>query len=223
MRRSVKTEWRFLLYSDRVVKMIYFWMCLGYLAGSCPTGFLITKMLRGIDIRTFGSGNIGATNAGRLLGKNWAFTIAAFDMLKGGVIVLVASHFTDSHLVLAATGVSSVIGHDYPIWLRFKGGKGVATTFGVFGFFDFFNPWPALIGGCAWYFIMKKSKYVSVASMFALFIATLLMPLFGMPRQYYFAGYFLSLLAIWRHSTNIVNIKKGIEDKVSQNENNNTK
>lgn len=194
--------------------MIYFWMSFGYLAGSCPTGFLLAKLLKGIDIRTFGSGNIGATNTGRLLGKKWAFVVAAFDMLKGGIVVLIASYFTDSHTILAATGVCSVIGHDYPIWLKFKGGKGIATTFGVFAFFDFFNPWSALIGGAAWYLIMKKSKYVSIASMCALFIATLLMPLFDMPRQYYIAGYFLSLLAVWRHSSNISNLKQGTEDKV---------
>jgi len=192
----------------------YLWLCLGYLTGSCPTGYLVTRFLKGIDIRTFGSGNIGATNTGRLLGKKWAYFVAVVDMFKGGLVVLIASFFTDSSFILAVVGVSSVIGHNYPLWLKFHGGKGVATTFGVIGFFDFFNPWPAIFGGCFWYIAMKQSKYVSIASMSSLFVTTLLMYLFNMPEAYIWAGCFLSFLALWRHRSNIANIVKGTEDKV---------
>ena len=101
----------------------------GYLAGSCPTGFLVAKYVCGADIRSYGSGNIGATNVGRLMGKKWAVAVAIFDMLKGGLAVLVASCFVSSHALLALTGVCAVLGHNYPVWLGFKGGKGVATTF----------------------------------------------------------------------------------------------
>lgn len=149
--------------------MAYLWICLGYLTGSCPTGYLVTRYLKGIDIRAFGSGNIGATNTGRLLGKKWAYFVAVVDMFKGGLVVLIASFFTDNSFLLAAVGVSAVIGHNYPLWLKFRGGKGVATTFGVIGFFNFFNPWPAIVGGCFWCVILKQSKYVSIASMSSLF------------------------------------------------------
>lgn len=196
--------------------MTIFWIIAGYLAGSIPTGFLAVKAMKGIDIRTVGSGNIGATNTGRILGKTWAVLIAAFDMLKGGIIVLIASCFTESSSMLAMTGVAAVLGHNYPVWLSFKGGKGVATTFGVFGFFDFFNPVPAIVGGCCWYLLMKKTKYVSIASMAALFIATFAMPICGMDRSYYIAGLFLSLLGIWRHKDNILRIREGTEIKINK-------
>ena len=114
--------------------MSVFWLVFGYLAGSCPTGYLAVKMLKGQDIRDYGSGNIGATNTGRVLGKKWAVAVAVFDMLKGGIAVLLASFFTDNDVILALTGVFAVLGHNYPVWLGWRGGKGVATTFGVLAF-----------------------------------------------------------------------------------------
>ena len=145
----------------------------GYLAGSCPTGFLVAKYVCGADIRAYGSGNIGAMNVGRLMGKKWAVAVAVFDMLKGGLAVLAASCFVQQHALLALTGVCAVLGHNYPVWLGFKGGKGVATTFGVIAFFDFFTPWPAILGGLVWYAVMRFTKYVSVASLAGLFAAAL--------------------------------------------------
>ncbi|MEG1604018.1 MAG: glycerol-3-phosphate acyltransferase, partial [Cloacibacillus sp.] len=111
-----------------------FWMAAGYLAGSCPTGFLVAKYIKGADIRAFGSGNIGATNVGRFMGRSWAIAVAVFDMLKGGLVVLAASLFTEDASLLAAVGVCAVIGHNYPVWLGLRGGKGVATSFGVIAF-----------------------------------------------------------------------------------------
>ncbi|MEG1912066.1 MAG: glycerol-3-phosphate 1-O-acyltransferase PlsY [Cloacibacillus sp.] len=194
-----------------------FWMAAGYLAGSCPTGFLVAKYIKGADIRAFGSGNIGATNVGRFMGKRWAIAVAVFDMLKGGLVVLAASLFTEDASLLAAVGVCAVIGHNYPVWLGLRGGKGVATSFGVIAFFNFFMPWPALLGGWAWYIIMKTTKYVSVASMGGLFIATLFTAAFGMPWQYTAASLFLAALSVWRHRSNIARIMDGSEVKVNSN------
>lgn len=190
------------------------WLALGYLVGSIPTGYLAVRRLKGIDIRTRGSGNIGATNAGRVLGREWAVAIAVFDMLKGGIIVLIASRFISGSLVPALTGAMAVVGHVYPVWLNFKGGKGVATTFGVFGFFNFFNPLPALLGGLVWYLTLEKTKYVSVASMAGLIVAALLMPVFNMPRPYYVVALLLAALVVWRHRSNIERILCGDEDLV---------
>ena len=94
-----------------------FWIAVGYLMGSCPTGYLLVKSLTGKDIREFGSGNIGATNVGRVLGKKWAVVTAVVDMLKGGLAVLLAMSLgVKSPFLLATVGFAGVIGHDYPLW-----------------------------------------------------------------------------------------------------------
>lgn len=190
------------------------WGIIGYLAGSCPTGFLVAKYFRGQDIRQFGSHNIGATNVGRLMGKKWAIAVSLFDMLKGGIAVLIASQFTQDDGVLALTGVCAVLGHNFPVWLGFKGGKGVSTTFGVLAFYDFFNPWSALLSGAIWYVAMRLSNYVSVASMIALPSAAILTYIFGMPLPYTAASAALALLSIWRHRANIGRLMNGTESKV---------
>lgn len=185
----------------------------GYLAGSCPTGFLAAKYVCGADIRSFGSGNIGATNVGRLMGKRWAVAVALFDMLKGGLAVLLASCAVSSPSALAFTGFCAVLGHNYPVWLGFKGGKGVATTFGVVAFYNFFMPWPALLGGAVWYAVMKFSRYVSVASLAGLYAAAFFTFVFGMPAPYTAASFILAVLSTWRHRSNIIRLIDGTESK----------
>lgn len=193
------------------------WMAFGYLLGSCPTGYVIVKLLIGEDIRNFGSGNIGATNVSRVLGKKWAVITAVVDMLKGGVAILIAMIAgVQSASLLAAIGFAGVLGHDYPAWLQFKGGKGVATTFGVFGCFDFFNPLPAIFGGLAWFLVREATGYVSISSMIALAIAALFMPIFSMPTPYYVVAILLVALTVWRHRENIHRLIAGTESKVSR-------
>ncbi len=196
--------------------MLIFWILAGYLAGSCPTGYLLAKYIKNVDIREFGSGNIGATNAGRLLGKKYAVFIALFDMLKGGIIVLLAAFCTHDPLTAAFSGAASVLGHNYPIWLGFKGGKGVATTYGVIFFFDFFNPLPSLLGGAVWYVVMKTSRYVSVGSICGLFAAAFLTLAFKMPKPYFFVSLFLAALSTYRHKDNLKRIAAGTETKVGE-------
>jgi glycerol-3-phosphate acyltransferase PlsY len=197
-------------------ELIWLWLAAGYLAGSFPTAYIAVKAMKKIDIRTFGSGNMGATNAGRLLGKKWAVAIALFDMFKGAAAVMLASFFTSNPAVSAMTGLCAALGHNYPIWLSFKGGKGVASTFGVFAFFDFFNPWPALLGGVFWYLTMRTTRYVSIASIFGIAFAALMMPIFKMPRPYWIAAIVMAALITWRHRSNLRRIMEGTEVKTGQ-------
>jgi glycerol-3-phosphate acyltransferase PlsY len=193
------------------------WFLFGYLMGSCPTGFVLVRVMRGEDIRNYGSGNIGATNVGRVLGKKWAVLTAVVDMLKGGLAVLIARFFgVEAPSVLALVGVAGVLGHDYPVWLKFSGGKGVATTFGVFACYDFFNPIPAIIGGLLWLVTRESTRIVSLSSMVSLLVAALLMPLFKMDRAYYFSALLLVALTVWRHRENIKRILSGTENKVTR-------
>ncbi|MDO4988404.1 MAG: glycerol-3-phosphate 1-O-acyltransferase PlsY [Synergistes sp.] len=194
------------------------WIVFGYLVGSCPTGFLAAKFIAKKDIRTIGSGNIGATNVGRLMGKKWAVAVAVFDILKGGLSVLLASIFVSSPSVLSAVGFFAVLGHNFPVWLNFRGGKGVATTFGAIAFYNFFFPWPAIFGAAVWYTVMRKTKYVSVASLVGLASAACAMALCTvldfMPWQYTLSSFALSVVSVIRHRQNIMRIKDGTESKV---------
>ena len=184
----------------------------GYLMGSCPTGYLLVKWQKRQDIREFGSGNIGATNVSRVLGRKWAVFTAVFDMSKGGVAVLIVMLLGATNpWIPAFTGLASIIGHDYPVWLNFRGGKGVATAFGVFGCYDFLNPLPAIIGGVVWFAVREKWGYVSLGSMTGLLVAALAMPAFRMDRAYYICALAAVALTVWRHRENIARLLAGTE------------
>lgn len=143
----------------------------GYILGSIPAGYLAGRMA-GIDIRQSGSGNIGATNVVRVLGKRYGYAVFVFDFLKGLAAVLIArlvakGEIFDPHLeeiISVIAGVSCVLGHSFPIWLKFKGGKGVATSIGVlFGLM----PSAAIIVLLVWMLTFELTRYVSVASIVA--------------------------------------------------------
>jgi glycerol-3-phosphate acyltransferase PlsY len=191
------------------------WILLGYLVGSCPTGYLVVRLIRGEDIRNFGSGNIGATNVGRVMGKPWSVAVAIFDMVKGGLMILAAWILgVREPWILSLTGVAGVLGHNFPVWLGFKGGKGVATSFGAVALFDFFDPWPALLGGLVWYGTMKGSRYVSLASMVSLSAVPIFLAFFGADRAYVITAAGLALLTILRHRANIGRLLAGTESRV---------
>jgi glycerol-3-phosphate acyltransferase PlsY len=180
----------------------------GYLLGSIPFGLLLTRAAGAPDIRTIGSGNIGATNVLRT-GRKWlAATTLLCDMFKGTVAVLVAKHF-DIDAALAA-GLGAFVGHLFPVWLSFKGGKGVATYIGVLiGLY-----WPAALAFCViWLSIAAASRYSSLAAL----IASALIPLglwaFGRPNV---ATLFLFLTAaLWfMHRENIARLLNGTEGKI---------
>ena len=192
-----------------------FWVFLAYMAGSMPTGFIVAKIFAKRDIREFGSKNIGATNIGRLMGKPWAVFVSLTDMLKGGLLVLLASRFIDNDILLAILGVMSVFGHNYPIWLSFKGGKGVSTTFGVVAFYNFFNPWAALYAGVVWFFVMFVTGYVSIASIIAIASMALFAWHFNMPLPYIWAIILLTLLTIIPHKENLFRVLNKTELKVN--------
>jgi glycerol-3-phosphate acyltransferase PlsY len=191
-------------------------MIVSYFIGSIPTGYLTVRLRKGVDIRKEGSGSTGATNVRRVLGKGWAVFVTAADMLKGSFALL----FTAASLgvvpwALALSGFAAVMGHNYPVWLKFKGGKGVATTYGVMFFL-----WPyesfavTLLSGAVWYFAMTGTRYVSIASMLSLFSFPLFFGMLSAPFPFIFVSFVLALLAVCRHSSNIARLKRGQESKV---------
>lgn len=194
--------------------MNLYWLLVpaAYFLGSVPAGYLVVRWKKGIDIRTFGSGNIGATNVGRILGRKWSVAVAAFDMAKGGIVLVVgmASGVTDP-LVLGLSGFAAVIGHDYPVWLSFRGGKGISTTYGVV---FVLNPVAALGAGAIWYATLKLSRYVSVASMVSLWSMPVFMVFLAAPAAYVVSCVGLAALGVLRHSGNIRKILEGTEAKI---------
>ncbi len=149
------------------------WLCalplLAYLYGSVPFGFLAAKLLRGVDIRTTGSGNIGATNAARVLGFKFFPPIFLLDVSKGLLPTLAARLLASGgafvpHPLAVGAGLAAILGHVFPVWLGFKGGKAVATSTGVF---LVLAPWSVLVAAGAWALVFALWRYVSLASMTA--------------------------------------------------------
>ena len=193
---------------------------ISYLIGSIPAGYLVGRLV-GVDIRRMGSGNIGATNVLRVLGKPYGYAVFLFDFLKGVTAVqlsiwLVHRAHLDSgmgELVGIMAGILCVIGHTYPVWLRFSGGKGVATSAGVlFGLM----PVAALLVMIVWFVIFQITKYVSVASIgaaVALPLTTLLMVWLKQTheRALVYFSICLMVVIIWRHRSNLARLRQGTE------------
>src|SRR5450432_1631397 len=164
-------------------------LVLGYLLGSIPFGLVLTKLAGTADLRSIGSGNIGATNVLRTGRKGLAAATLLCDMLKGTLAVLVVTHYAGTNVALAA-GFAAFLGHLFPVWLKFKGGKGVATYIGVLAGLA----WPAALVFCAiWLIVAALSRYSSLAALIASALTPLALWLLGKPEV---AALFLMLTAL---------------------------
>ena len=194
---------------------------LSYLLGSVPAAYLVGRA-HGVDLRTVGSGNVGATNVVRALGKPWGVAVFLFDFLKGFVPAYAFVHWTDSPWSGDATaltlGLAAVLGHVFPVWLGFKGGKGVATSGGMCAGLC----WPAALGTLiVWYVALRLWKYVSVASMVAAGSFPVLFVLrvgpaaaFGPRLPVTLLSIGLALAILWLHRANIGRLRRGEELRI---------
>ncbi len=197
-----------------ILKMLLV-MVIAYLLGSIPTGYLIVKKLKGIDIRKTGSGSTGATNVKRIMGTKWFFTVMLLDALKGALAVLIAVHYFDFlscrglSPVLAA--ISVIVGHSKSIFLGFTGGKSVATGVGTI----LALCWPVgLIIAAIWGTITYLSKYVSLGSVIAISMAPVLMTLFNQNVYYICFAALGAIYVVLMHKENIKRLIAGTESKV---------
>ena len=182
---------------------------LGYLIGSIPFGLLLTKAAGMGDVRQIGSGNIGATNVLRTGNKGLAAGTLVLDLLKGFAPVAVAGHLWGEVAMAFAAG-AAVLGHCFPVWLGFKGGKGVATNAGV----AFGLAWPlGLAYAFVWLSILAIFRISSLAGMAAVVAAAAAAPLFGYPQFFPVLGA-IALLIIYLHRENIARLAKGEEPRV---------
>ena len=182
---------------------------LGYLIGSIPFGLLLTRAAGMGDVRKIGSGNIGATNVLRTGNKGLAAGTLLLDLLKGLAPVLIAERLGGEVAAAFAAG-AAVLGHCFPVWLGFKGGKGVATNAGV----AFGLAWPVgLAYACVWLSVLAIFRISSLAGMAAVVAAAAAAPLFGYP-QFFPVLAAIALLIIYLHRANIARLAKGEEPRV---------
>jgi len=208
-----------------------------YLLGSIPFGLLITKAYRK-DLRKIGSGNIGATNVARALGKKWGYICFALDVLKGMIPMLIVMPLTTSKsaqdnevaalLLWLAVGCAAILGHIFPIYLKFKGGKGVSTSFGIaLGLWPYYSVC-ALIAVAIWVIIVFIWRYVSLASIVASisFPVALIIMIF-LQSDWEFSVLWpllipsvaIPVMVIIRHRENIKRLRDGTENKIREKKN----
>jgi acyl phosphate:glycerol-3-phosphate acyltransferase len=196
-----------------------------YLLGSIPFGYLAGRIV-GIDIRKCGSGNVGATNVVRTLGKGYGYPVFAGDFLKGfGAVkmsILIAGRmhwqWNSSEMFGILAAICSVLGHSFPVWLHFKGGKGVATSAGaLFGL----APVAALVGSAIWILTFWLTRYVSVASIAAaaalppiILVTTWLSQTTG--KSLFYSSVCLAAVVIWRHRSNLSRLMRGTEPRFTR-------
>ena len=188
--------------------MIVAALIFGYLLGSIPFGLLLTRAAGGPDIRAIGSGNIGATNVLRTGHKRLAAATLICDMLKGTIAVLAAAYFATDAALAAALG--AFLGHLFPIWLKFKGGKGVATYIGLL----LGLCWPAALIFCViWLVMAAVTRYSSAAALTASAVTPLTVWYFGQPKVA-LLFLLLTILAWLMHRANIARLLDGTEGKI---------
>jgi glycerol-3-phosphate acyltransferase PlsY len=183
---------------------------LAFLLGSIPTGVLLSRTLGGRDVRQHGSGNIGAANVVRTSGFKVGALVGLIDILKGVAPILVGRLAGVDHTGLAIVAVVAVLGHDFSVFLRFRGGKGVSTTLGAA---LALAPLAAVLAMLGWLLIMYLSRYSSLASLTALALLPMFLVMTAQPVPYIAAGMFLFALGVWKHRDNIGRLAAGKESK----------
>jgi glycerol-3-phosphate acyltransferase PlsY len=196
-----------------------------YLLGSIPFGYLAGR-IAGIDIRKYGSGNVGATNVIRTLGKSYGYPVFVADFLKGfGAVkmsILIATRvqpeWISSEVFGIAAAISSVLGHSFPVWLRFKGGKGVATSAGAL---FALAPVAALVGAAIWILTFWLTRYVSVASVAAAAALPLIILITSWLSEHsgkslFYSSVCLAAVVIWRHRSNLSRLMRGTEPRFTR-------
>ena len=198
--------------------LVFFILLISYLLGSFPSGFLYAKNLKGIDLRYVGSGSTGATNVLRNIGKWPALIVFILDVLKGFIAVKIAYFFLSDNIFQVLAGLFAITGHIWPIWLKGKGGKAVATGLGMFIALS----WKVGLASFGTFLIMiSLTKIVSLSSI----TAAILLPIYMFKYigtfndPYTIFSFIVAIIVIWKHRSNINRIIKGEEPKLNKKNN----
>lgn len=200
---------------SEILRQIILVVCISYLIGSIPTGYIIVKLFTGQDIRTIGSGSTGATNVKRVMGKKWFFTVMILDAIKGALPVILSMMFatalSEIGLMPVLAAIFVIIGHSKSIFLNFTGGKSVASGVGTLLALD----WQAgLIIILTWAGVTWVSRYVSLGSIVAMGLAPLIMWFLNAPAAYIAYALIAAIYVIYLHRENIKRLRDGNENKV---------
>ena len=199
---------------------LMFLILISYLIGSLPTAFIFVKVLKGLDIREHGSGNVGATNAARVIGKGAALIVFIIDFLKGTFAVtllpiIISKIFMKTgdieSYMLIFSGAAVIAGHIWTVFLKFKGGKGVATTAGVMAGLA---PVILIIGLVVWGIVFSIWRYVSLASLCAAVLLPILSVILGKDLSFIIFCSVLCLIGVYAHRSNIKRLIQGTEKKL---------
>ncbi len=189
------------------------WLCLvlaAYIIGSIPVGLILGKLIWKKDLRRFGSHNIGATNAWRVLGQKAGVLVFILDFLKGQIGVLLGSCIIGTPSAMVIGGFFAIVGHIIPIFAGFRGGKGVATGLGVL---SILMPKVMLIVFVVWLILTLLTRYVSVGSIVAAVLTPILAAAFQMPGPYFAFALAAAVIIVWRHRENLKRLREGRENK----------
>ena len=198
---------------ENTLMILLLWAALGYLIGSIPFGVVVARLMGLGNLRDIGSGNIGATNVLRTGSKPAAAATLILDGAKGAVALLLARQLAGEDAAQIAA-LAAMIGHCYPVWLKFKGGKGVATFLGIL----LALAWPAGIAAClTWLLAAAITRMSSMGGLVAAAASSILVVLTGYGNAYLLCVV-LTIIIVWRHRANIARIKAGTEPKIGQKE-----
>jgi len=193
--------------------MIYsIYLILSYLVGALPFGQIFSRIKGNIDLQRVGSGNIGATNVARTLGIKWGLLTLLCDIGKGASIVFVALHLIKDTNLAAFAGIVAVLGHCYPVYLKFKGGKGVATACGAF---MVINPAAVSLAVIIFIIIMLITRMVSLSSLIAALNFPVLSSYLGASKMLVYGALVVALIITYRHKENIKKLIHGQESQFS--------
>lgn len=188
-------------------------LLIGYLIGAVPIGVVLAKRLRGVDLRRLGSGNPGATNAYRTAGLTMALLVMGADVAKGAGTVALAARLSDGPAAPIVAGVAAIVGHIYPVWLRFRGGKGVATAAGVFAMLA---PWAMALAAAVFVITVWMTRYVSLGSVIATAALPPLALVTGASWAVVAGGAMAAVLIVFRHRSNLARIHAGTERRIGE-------
>ena len=188
-------------------------LIVAYFIGSIPTGYWLGLAWKGIDVRKQGSGNLGATNVFRVLGTFPGLLTLAIDILKGWVPVLWTRHLFPQSLSLAlAAGLAAILGHTTSVFVRFRGGKGVATSAGVFAAL---LPLPFTAAAVVFAIVFAATRFVSLGSMLAVLTLAASSFMVSAPRPLSWAAVLVAVFVVWTHRSNIQRLRNGTENRLS--------